>query len=656
MSVRKIAAALALSLVAGFAQAATVTLSTSVADTAVSPKTTSSFTPANNTLLVAFVEASDTTQATGSFSCNSGGITFTQFATVLFSGAANAVYGFVANSLAPNSSMTCTFDVSSDPSTGNILFVYEVSSMSRTGSSAIKQSKTNSGSAGNTLQVTFDASALTGNPTIGFVGNSSNPAGVSPTTNWTEGADLGYNTPTKGGEGQHRDSGFTGTQIQWGTDSASAWGAIIVELDTSSAVAANFTSGPTWAAASGGHNISGTLNGSGYGALVAYAVGVSPGDGIPSCAQIKAGNNDGDTAALLAANETWTTDVSNNFDMTGSNKIASMDVHVCGSDGTNNTSVTSFSDKLRTARSGFSLVTMASHSAAGICNQDSYFNPDCADGDVFEHESYTDQTSATCTPGTNCCAVIISTAGDLSYSPQAAGVCDNKKTFGISYEDVSSATTGLFTAPTVGNFTTDELVCSGNEAPAPQNTIQASQLYYVGVAISTLHMGDDITDEDDATGTYAVTSGTLPTGITINSSTGDITGTPTVANETGVAIEVTRTDECGATGVSKLFADAAVDMYVTDDAITTPDCVTGGIDAETCLASLDAVRPWLDASQQLIATFAYSGSVAAGDIISQDPLAAATINATDPLEVVVSLGAVGSGRRSKALGIGFGIR
>jgi hypothetical protein len=58
---------------------------------------------------------------------------------------------------------------------------------------------------------------------------------VTEPTGWTEHADTGYNNPTSGMEVASRDSGFTSTSIIWGSNSASNWGAIIAELDSSAA-------------------------------------------------------------------------------------------------------------------------------------------------------------------------------------------------------------------------------------------------------------------------------------------------------------------------------------------------------------------------------------------------------------------------------------
>jgi hypothetical protein len=68
-----------------------------------------------------------------------------------------------------------------------------------------------------------------------MVGNSSSPAGIAKPTSWTEQVDVGYATPSTGLEYASRNSGFTGTTITWASTSATVWGAISVELDTSAA-------------------------------------------------------------------------------------------------------------------------------------------------------------------------------------------------------------------------------------------------------------------------------------------------------------------------------------------------------------------------------------------------------------------------------------
>jgi len=213
------------------------TCSDAVATTASSSNTTSyasaSFTPAANDLLVVFVTASGTVLAAPTLTDSLGAVTFTLIAQCLKNSSADSVYCFVANQLAAASSRTLTFNCTGDSATGCIIQICRVAGMSKTGSTAVRQSKTQPNAAAGTPAPVFPSSCLTGNPTLGVVGNSTSPATMTPPTGWTEREDQGYSTPTTGAEYVTRDSGFTGTTVTWGSASSSAFGAIIVELDTS---------------------------------------------------------------------------------------------------------------------------------------------------------------------------------------------------------------------------------------------------------------------------------------------------------------------------------------------------------------------------------------------------------------------------------------
>lgn len=220
--------------------------------TAASPTiTTAAFTPAAGELLVVLVMASGTV-AVGAMTGTQQGQTFTMVASSAWG--TNTNYVFISNNLADASSMTVTYDATGDPSTGQAIVVYGVSGMSKTGAGAYRQYDSSAGASGTTPAVTFSlfglGAVLTGNPTLCLVGNSTSPATITPPTGWTEptgvpnsgtgvNGDTGYATPTSGCETCFRDSGFTGTTITWGSTSATAWGALVIELDTSSAAAFN---------------------------------------------------------------------------------------------------------------------------------------------------------------------------------------------------------------------------------------------------------------------------------------------------------------------------------------------------------------------------------------------------------------------------------
>lgn len=193
--------------------------------------TTGSFTPVASDLLVAIVYSSDTTIDSGF--TTSAGLIFTQVAKVPVRASVDTMYVFIAQSLAAASAQTASFDCTGDAATGALIDVYAVSSMTRTGRFAVRQSISVANHAAGIPAPAFSASALTGNPTLGGVANATSPATMTPPTSWTEGSDHGYATPTTGLETVFRNSGFTGTTVTWGSSSASAYSAVIFELDTS---------------------------------------------------------------------------------------------------------------------------------------------------------------------------------------------------------------------------------------------------------------------------------------------------------------------------------------------------------------------------------------------------------------------------------------
>lgn len=189
------------------------------------------FTPAAADLLLVFV-TSNATVAVGTMT-DSQGIGFTKVTSAVYEASINTIYLFVANGPAAASSMTVTFDCTGDAAGGNIIQVVRVSGMLKFGLDAILQTaKQENQAAAGTPAPAFAASAKTGNPTLGVVGLSDNPAAMTPPTSWTEQSDAGYNTPVTGAEYVTRNSGFTGTTITWGSATSAVFGDIIVELDT----------------------------------------------------------------------------------------------------------------------------------------------------------------------------------------------------------------------------------------------------------------------------------------------------------------------------------------------------------------------------------------------------------------------------------------
>ena len=213
---------------------ATCTHAIGTADTGATPNTSGAFTPAVGDLLVAFVVASGTIDAFPNNLVGSTGMVFEDIISATYA-AGGLLYAFVSTTLVSSAtSQTVTFNPA-DGATGTIIYVCRVAGMSRTGTDAVRQSRNQDlGTAATTPAPVFLSAALTSNPVLGCVGNSTNPAGMTPPSGWTEGtADLGYANPTTGGEYAFINSGFTGTTVTWGSTSASIFGAVILELDSS---------------------------------------------------------------------------------------------------------------------------------------------------------------------------------------------------------------------------------------------------------------------------------------------------------------------------------------------------------------------------------------------------------------------------------------
>lgn len=215
---------------------ATCTFAVGTADDGNTPNASDGFTPVLGENLVVFVEASTTVDAAPTIT-SSVGLGFTLRKHQTHNGGGHSLYIF--NSDGPvvdaTAGQTVTFSTPSDTANATIIFVYRVSGITKTGAAAVKQVGGSLGTAPNTPNFDFGASCQTGNPTLCLFSNTSNPAGITAPTDWTEpvGGDLGTSAPAFGGAVCHRDSGFTGTTVTWGSNSANAWGTCGIELDAS---------------------------------------------------------------------------------------------------------------------------------------------------------------------------------------------------------------------------------------------------------------------------------------------------------------------------------------------------------------------------------------------------------------------------------------
>lgn len=223
---------------------AAVSLLGSTINTTAGAKTVTA-TPAVGDLIVIVLQASKATSASLTFSAptddNSSG-TYTLVGTSSFYCTDNAtfrVYGavYVRDSLIASASSTIFTMPAPVTDDGGGLAVLKITGMSKAGSSAIRQFKSATSGSGtfsaNPSTGTWTSARLTTNPTIGVVVNSTNPAAMIPTSQFTELIDTGYTTPTTGFEIQSRNSGDTGSTMVW-TGVQSYWNCIGFELDASS--------------------------------------------------------------------------------------------------------------------------------------------------------------------------------------------------------------------------------------------------------------------------------------------------------------------------------------------------------------------------------------------------------------------------------------
>ena len=192
-------------------------------------------------LLVVVCATSGVTTAPTVTDDNSSG-TYANITGALNNTSVDKMWLFVRTALVPATLSTIITMTSGGADTGGGLVVYRLTGMSRTGASAVRQSAIQQNIAAATPAPVFGSAALTGNSCIGAVLNLTNPATMTPTASpvWTEKHDLGYITPTTGLETQTIDSGFTGTTVTWGSASATQFGSLIAEMD-SSAVAVTVT-------------------------------------------------------------------------------------------------------------------------------------------------------------------------------------------------------------------------------------------------------------------------------------------------------------------------------------------------------------------------------------------------------------------------------
>lgn len=196
-------------------------------------------TPTAGGLIV--IVTTSTGNTSGAAPTDDQGGTYTLVATIVKAASADTMMVWVCNRLTPAAVLT-SYSHAPGASTGGSVAAWEVTGMTRYGSSAIRQSAKQDNQAAATPTPVFSVAALTANPVMGVVFNETNPATMTPRSSpaYTERGDGGYATPTTGVEGMSINSGETATSIAWGSASASAFCAVVVEFDISALASGNF--------------------------------------------------------------------------------------------------------------------------------------------------------------------------------------------------------------------------------------------------------------------------------------------------------------------------------------------------------------------------------------------------------------------------------
>lgn len=197
---------------------------------------TNAFTPAASSLLFAFVAASGTVAATPYLEISTQNWRrFTLVTSAQWGTGANTLYAFIANgAVSSASAVKAFFNCSQDAATGAVIQMAQITGMSRTGLSAIRQSAVDQNNTASTVPLcTWGVSSLTANACLAAVAYNSTVAAALPMTSWTERADTAYATPSTALEYFTRDSGNVSTTVSSGAPVSSLSAMIAIELNTS---------------------------------------------------------------------------------------------------------------------------------------------------------------------------------------------------------------------------------------------------------------------------------------------------------------------------------------------------------------------------------------------------------------------------------------
>lgn len=128
--------------------------------------------------------------------------------------------------------ISTTFTCTNVGDTGGGLTVLQVTGMTRTGLSAIRQNTAENFQTESPVQAGFSAAVLTGNPVILGCMGEDNPAALTPPTGFTETTDTGWATPATGIHVCYASSGLTASSFTYAAGAFTDHNETGIELDS----------------------------------------------------------------------------------------------------------------------------------------------------------------------------------------------------------------------------------------------------------------------------------------------------------------------------------------------------------------------------------------------------------------------------------------
>lgn len=328
----------------------------------------------------------------------------------------------------------------------------------------------------------------------------------------------------------------------------------------------------------------------------------------PTATQIKAAHCTGDVAALASQTDTW--NGADSLVLGTAITLPIADLYIIATTAGGDSSIVTLADEILDPPTGYSNYLALGTIGTETANLVKVFNdaetPDLVTGDYETCVDGTDPDDYT---------VVLTNDGNVSYDGPATA-----QLIKCRFYDVSAAGWHASASPSVEaafyiNWLAPD-VGTGTLTLGPYNT---------GDAITAVALSSVATDPQGSTLTYALTSGTWPAGMAMNSS-GSITGTPSVESESGVDVVVTVTNAAGST------ATISIRTYIFTTA-TMVNCVGSTVTA--CGLLLDAQHANVTLSS---VTTTPSATVPEGQVISQNPAAAVEVEHSTTVAIVVSSG------------------